>query len=581
MTGPGVQDPTTVGPYRLVQRLGEGGMGVVHLALDPSGRAVALKLLRAHVASDPEARLRLNREVETLRRVRHARVAEVLDADVAGQVPYLVTRFVPGKTLDQHVRENGPLAPDEVAELGRGLAAALQAIHAAGVVHRDIKPANVMIVDGQPVLIDFGIAHLADGSRITMTGLVMGTPGYLSPEVVDGQPVSWATDWWGWAATLAFAASGRSPFGSGPLEAVLDRVRRGAADLDGVQPALRQVLQSALVADPRHRAGPGHLLAGLAAATTPSRTGPAAARAAAASDQTLRQPAPGRTLRQPTPSEWQRPAAAPGKPPTALPPPPAPGYGAPAAGHARIGTGTGQAVAPYVNPYGGPPPPGGNGHRGETGRSGPPTSPDLGRVPAAWQPPSGGPGPIRPTGTLLGALLALTGVGAVAPGGAVVIAAVLMVVARTVDRSATSLWRRRQDAGRRSGDVPYVVAALPWHLVQALVSTVLSLVLPALVGVSVAFIASAGAQRQGTLAAGTPNHPGALALAAAATLLTAWWGPGGGSLRRGGRAMARTAIRTPVGRAVVWAFLALVVVSVLVVIGRNQPPTMMFGITPR
>jgi hypothetical protein len=561
MTGPGVQDPTTVGPYRLVQRLGEGGMGVVHLALDPSGRAVALKLLRAHVASDPEARLRLNREVETLRRVRHAKVAEVLDADVAGQVPYLVTRFVPGKTLDQHVRENGPLPPDEVAELGRGLAAALQAIHAAGVVHRDIKPANVMIVDGQPVLIDFGIAHLADGSRITMTGLVMGTPGYLSPEVVDGQPVSWATDWWGWAATLAFAASGRSPFGSGPLEAVLDRVRRGVADLDGVQPALRQVLQSALIADPRHRAGPGHLLAGLAAATTPSRSGPVAARAAAASDQTLRQPGPARTLRQPSPSRWQRPAAVPGRTsPAALPPPPVPGYGGPVA-------------PPGVPPWGAPSP--------GAGQLVAPTSPDQGQAPGVWQPPSGGPGPIRPTGTLLGVLVALTGVGAVAPGGAVVIAAVLMLVARTVDRSATSLWRRRQDAGRRSGDVPYAVAALPWHLVQALAGTVLALVLPALVGVSVAFIASAGAQRQGALAAGTPNHPGALALAAAATLLTAWWGPGSGSLRRGGRAMARTAIRSTVGRAVVWVFLALVVVSVLVVIGRNQPPTMMFGLTLR
>jgi predicted Ser/Thr protein kinase len=569
----------------LVQRLGEGGMGVVHLALDPSGRAVALKLLRAHVASDPEARLRLNREVETLRRVRHAKVAEVLDADVAGQVPYLVTRFVPGKTLDQHVRESGPLTPDEVAELGRGLAAALQAIHAAGVVHRDIKPANVMIVDGQPVLIDFGIAHLADGSRITMTGLVMGTPGYLSPEVVDGQPVSWATDWWGWAATLAFAASGRVPFGSGPLEVVLDRVRRGAADLDGVEPALRQVLRSALVADPRHRAGPGHLLAGLAVATTPgwtgsNGTGPGAACAAAASDQTLRQRAPDRTLRQPSPRRWLRSAAAPDRTaPPSLPPPP-PNYGGPP--HPVAGQGAaGQAGAPYRNPYGGPPP-GAGVQDGGAGGSVAPTSPDQGPAAGgAWQPPSGGPGPIRPTGTLLGVLVALTGVGAVAPGGALVIAAVLMVVARAVDRSATSLWRRRQDAGRRSGDVPYVVAALPWHLVQALMSTLLALVLPALVGVSVAFIASAGGQRQGTLVAGTPNHPGALALAAAATLLTAWWGPGGGSLRRGGRAMARTAIRTTVGRAVVWVFLALVVVSALVVIGRNQPPTMMFGITQR
>ncbi|HET9658488.1 MAG TPA: protein kinase, partial [Kineosporiaceae bacterium] len=308
MTGPGVQDPTTVGPYRLVQRLGEGGMGVVHLALDPSGRAVALKLLRAHVAADPEARLRLVREVETLRRVRHARVAEVVDADVVGQVPYLVTRFVPGRTLDQYVRDSGPLPAGEVADLGRGLAAALQAIHAAGVVHRDIKPANVMIVDAQPVLIDFGIAHLTDESRITVTGLVMGTPGYLSPEVIDGHPVSPATDWWGWAATLAFAASGRPPFGSGPMEVVLDRVRRGAADLGGVDPRLGPVLAGALAADPMHRAAPGQLLAGLAAAV-PSTPGLSPGRVAAASEPTLRQAPPsvararnGSTVRQPAPA---------------------------------------------------------------------------------------------------------------------------------------------------------------------------------------------------------------------------------------------------------------------------------------
>ena len=120
MTGSGVQDPTTVGPYRLVRRIGEGGMGVVHLALDQGGRAVALKVLRTHVAADPDARLRLSREVETLRRVRHARVAEVLDADVVGQLPYLVTRFVPGKTLDQYVLDTGPLPAEHVADLGLG-----------------------------------------------------------------------------------------------------------------------------------------------------------------------------------------------------------------------------------------------------------------------------------------------------------------------------------------------------------------------------------------------------------------------------------------------------------------------------
>src|SRR4051812_31944394 len=198
--------PVTVGPYRPVQRVGEGGMGVVHLALDPDGRAVALKVLREHVGADPEARARLRREVEILRRVHSPHVAEVLGADLEGERPYLATRFVPGRTLEDHVRAEGPLELADVVRVGLVLGQALTAIHAAGVVHRDVKPANVMLLDGDPVLIDFGIAHVADQTRLTRAGLVMGTPGYLSPEVVAGWPVTPSTDWWGWGSTLAFAA---------------------------------------------------------------------------------------------------------------------------------------------------------------------------------------------------------------------------------------------------------------------------------------------------------------------------------------------------------------------------------------
>ncbi len=235
-----------LGPYRLVQQLGEGGMGVVHLAVDPSGRAVAIKVLRAHIAHDDDARARLAREVQTLARVRDPRVAAVLDADTDGDRPYIVTRYVPGPPLDRVVADTGPLRGDALLRLGRGLSDALTAIHRAGVVHRDLKPANVLLLDGDPVVIDFGIAHVADDIRLTMTGLVMGTPGYLSPEVVEGAPVTTATDWWGWAATLAFAASGQPPFGRGPMDVVLDRVRRGQADLTGVDPRLAPLLTAAL-----------------------------------------------------------------------------------------------------------------------------------------------------------------------------------------------------------------------------------------------------------------------------------------------------------------------------------------------
>ena len=228
-------------------------MGVVHLALDPNGRAVAIKVLREHIAHDRDARNRLRREVETLALVQDARVAAVLDADTEGPRPYIVTRYIPGPTLDRVVAGNGPLQGDALLRLGRGLWDALNAIHGAGVIHRDLKPANVILLDGDPVVIDFGIAHVADDIRLTMTGLVMGTPGYLSPEVVEGAPVTEATDWWGWAATLAFAASGAPPFGRGPMDVVLDRVRHGQADLSRVDQRLVPLLQSALSPIPTER----------------------------------------------------------------------------------------------------------------------------------------------------------------------------------------------------------------------------------------------------------------------------------------------------------------------------------------
>ena len=265
--------PQRLGRYRVLQRVGEGGMGVVHLAVDDDSRAVAMKVLRPHVAADPHARRRLAREVATLQRVRSPRVAEVIDADTEGDQPYLVTRFVPGQSLEERVRSGGPLPAERLADLGDGLGEALAAIHAAGVVHRDLKPANVLLLDDEPVVIDFGIAQVADDVRLTSAGLVMGTPGYLSPEVVAGHGVGEPTDWWGWAATLAFAATGRPPFGTGPVEAVLDRVRRGDADLDGVPAALLDAVRRALAVDPDDRPPPGVLRAAVASLRAGARAG--------------------------------------------------------------------------------------------------------------------------------------------------------------------------------------------------------------------------------------------------------------------------------------------------------------------
>ena len=195
--------PDRLGPYRLLDRIGEGGMGVVYLGRDPEQRSVAIKVLRPAVAGDPNARRRLAREVETMRRVRSPFVAEVLDTDVAGDTPYIVTRYVPGRTLDEVVSQDGPLTGARLARLASGLAEALAAIHAAGVVHRDLKPGNVMLVNSDPVVIDFGIAQALDSTRLTQTGMFMGTPGYLAPEVIEGQPAGAASDVHAWGGTIA------------------------------------------------------------------------------------------------------------------------------------------------------------------------------------------------------------------------------------------------------------------------------------------------------------------------------------------------------------------------------------------
>jgi serine/threonine protein kinase len=245
--------PVTLGPYRLQDRLGEGGMGVVHLARDPEGRPVAVKVLRPLGTEGVNARRRLAREVETMRRVRSPYVAEVLDADVTGEYPYIVTRYVPGPTLEKLVRSRGPLSAPGLRRLAFGMAEALSAIHAAGVVHRDLKPGNVMLADDRPIVIDFGIAQAGDATRLTQTGLVMGTPGYLAPEVIEGQPSAPASDVHSWGATMAFAATGRPPFGGGSYETIFYRIVSGRADLDGVPAALVPLIAAALAREPAHR----------------------------------------------------------------------------------------------------------------------------------------------------------------------------------------------------------------------------------------------------------------------------------------------------------------------------------------
>ncbi|MET9248743.1 serine/threonine-protein kinase [Nonomuraea sp. NPDC003709] len=247
-----------LGPYELLSKLGAGGFGEVHLALDAEGRTVAVKVLHPHVIADGGALARLAREVETMRRVGGSHVAEVLDASLEGARPYLVTRYVQGRPLSAT-----PVPVADLRRLASGLADALLAMHESGVVHRDLKPANVMMAEGEPVVIDFGIASALDSLSVTASGAVVGTPGYLAPEVLEGKSAGMEADVFSFGATLAYAATGRQPYGQGPASAVAYRVVHHSPDLEGVPEWLAPLLRECLSTDPAARPTAAQLCARL------------------------------------------------------------------------------------------------------------------------------------------------------------------------------------------------------------------------------------------------------------------------------------------------------------------------------
>ncbi|MGI8523406.1 MAG: serine/threonine-protein kinase [Nocardioides sp.] len=242
-----------VGDYTLLARLGEGGMGVVHLARKPDGHRVALKVLRPHIVGDDEARARLAREVGSLSRIRSQWVAEIVDADPWGEVPYVATRYVPGLSLHDQVQESGPIKGADLTWFARCLAEGIISVHRVGVLHRDVKPSNVLMEGRTPILIDFGLARVADDPKLTHTGWLLGTPGYLAPEILYGDDATAASDVHSWAATVAYAGTGRPPFGRGPAIAIMDRVRRGEHDLSGLPPQVAGILGAALGPEPAGR----------------------------------------------------------------------------------------------------------------------------------------------------------------------------------------------------------------------------------------------------------------------------------------------------------------------------------------
>ncbi len=265
-------DPERIGDYRLLARLGAGGMGVVYLASDRSGRQVALKLVREELAADAGFRARFAREVNAGRRVGGVCTAHFLDADVDSARPYLVSEYVPGGNLAAYVAAHGPLDGDPLIGLAVGLAEGLVAMGAAGVIHRDLKPSNVVMGEHGPKIIDFGITMATDGTSLTQSGAVVGSPSWMAPEQAQGREVTAAVDVFSWGATVAYAATGRHPFGEGRPDAVLYRVVHEEPDLTGMDPHLVPLVRSALTKDPAGRPRPEALLLAVVTSAAPGAT---------------------------------------------------------------------------------------------------------------------------------------------------------------------------------------------------------------------------------------------------------------------------------------------------------------------
>ncbi|RAG80394.1 serine/threonine protein kinase [Streptacidiphilus pinicola] len=257
----GTDDPSTVGPYRLIALLGAGGMGKVYLARSAGGRTVAVKVVRPELAGDPGFRERFRREVAAAQAVDGAFTAPVVDADRDSAAPWLATAYVLGPTLAEAVAEHGPMPERTVRALGAVLAEALTAIHAAGLVHRDLKPSNVLLAADGPRVIDFGIARALDGSGATTTGVIVGSPGFMSPEQASGRKVGPAGDVFALGSVLAFAATGQGPFsaGAGDAATLLYRVVHEEPDLAQVPGTLRPVLAACLAKDPAGRPTPAQV----------------------------------------------------------------------------------------------------------------------------------------------------------------------------------------------------------------------------------------------------------------------------------------------------------------------------------
>jgi predicted Ser/Thr protein kinase len=556
--------PDRLGDYRVLRRLGEGGMGVVYLGADPQGHPVAVKALRQGVAADPNARYRLAREVETMRRVHSPFVAEVIDADVTSEPPYIVTRYVDGRSLEDLVGESGPLSGPALAKLAYGLASALAAVHAAGVVHRDLKPGNVMLSDGKPVVIDFGIAQAPDLTRLTMTGMFMGTPGYLAPEVIEGKQSGPASDVHSWGATVAFAATGRPPFGIGSFETIFYRIVHGQPDLDRFPQPLAPLVSHALARDPARRPSAAELstrLAALDPASLVAGAAPAAVpgRASGAMPGTItdhRPAAAGRDPRAPAPNGWGQPGAA-------------------AAGVAAAAT-AGRAGRRAAADFGDILPAVQYGQAGPAAdRAAPPGAalPAGGAIPAGAGPGRGaaaadGARPARKAGRA-GPLLAVAtvavavSISVLLPVAGTLVALVALVALRAGTLTGRSLTKRRSARGSRVTDPALAMFVLPVALLRSLIRLVLLAPL--------AIVAGALAAAVTVLVSPAHSLPQAGAYAAGAIVAFYGLGPGSSSSRKPLARFFNALGRNPASATVVFIGMAAVAIGAIAAAATHPP----------
>ncbi|MFD6555054.1 serine/threonine-protein kinase, partial [Streptomyces sp. NPDC058398] len=246
-------DPRQVGRYRIAGLLGAGGMGRVYMGRSPSGRLVAVKVVRPELADDPGFRRRFAREVAAARKVTGFFTAALVDADPDGSPPWLATAYVPGMALDQAVAAHGPWPVASVRALGAGLAEALEAIHEAGLIHRDLKPSNVLIAPDGPRVVDFGISVAAEATVLTHAGTAVGTPGFMSPEQLTGDAVTAATDVFALGAVLTYAATGTGPFGTGSAQSLNFRIAYEEPRLEGLPGQGLEIVARCLAKDPALR----------------------------------------------------------------------------------------------------------------------------------------------------------------------------------------------------------------------------------------------------------------------------------------------------------------------------------------